>query len=143
MLAVDLLSGWGLVAALLAAFLLIAAAVREGGALVRWVRRRFFPQAQLDARVRKSASDRHVLDVENTGEVAVEQVEIELAPYVSGWTLVTDSLARYPIPRLEPSDKQSLPVIVVMNAPTSVELTLRGVVDDAPYERTRTVSLIT
>jgi hypothetical protein len=44
LLAVDLLSGWGLVASILGAFLLVAAAVREGRAFVGWVGRRFSPE---------------------------------------------------------------------------------------------------
>ena len=44
MVAVALLSGWGLVVAILTAFVLIAGATREGAALYRWMRRRFFPE---------------------------------------------------------------------------------------------------
>ena len=93
---------------------------------------------RLDARMRKTAKTSFVMDIENTGDVTVEEVEVELP----NWHLQTDGLARYPIPTLEPGDVQSAYVSISINSPASVEITLRGLAGGKPYERRQTVSVI-
>jgi hypothetical protein len=99
-------------------------------------------QPQLDARVRKTGKVSYVMDIENTGDVAVEQVEVDLPPEATNWQLLTDALASYPIRVLEPGDAQAVPVAVSMGPHASIEVTVRGLVDGVPYERRRTVSVI-
>lgn len=99
-------------------------------------------QPQLDARLRKTDKTSYVMDIENTGEVPIEQVEVVLPPEAFNWHLLTDGLASYPIRLLEPGDKQTAPVAVTMGPHASVEVTLRGLVAGKPYERRRTVSVI-
>ena len=83
-----------------------------------------------------------MIDIENAGEVPVEQVEVDMPPDASNWHLLTDDLASYPIPVLDPGDTQTAHVAVTMGEHASVEVTLRGLVAGEPYERRRTVSVI-
>lgn len=96
----------------------------------------------LDARVRKTSERDYVLDIENTGDTTIEQVEVEVPPGVGNWSLLTEALASYPIRALEPGDRESMPLVVTMGPHTSVEVTLRGRASGVPYERKRTVSII-
>jgi hypothetical protein len=97
---------------------------------------------QLDARMRKTDKTSYVMDIENTGEVPVEQVEVDMPSEAFNWHLLTDGLANYPIPVLEPGDTQTAYVSVTMGPHASIEVTLRGLVEGQPYERRRTVSVI-
>jgi hypothetical protein len=99
-------------------------------------------EAQLDARIRKAGDHSYVMDIENTGEVPVEQVEVDMPSEAFNWHLLTDGLANYPIPVLEPGDRQTAHVAVTMGPHASVEITLRGLVEGQPYERRRVVSVI-
>ncbi len=96
----------------------------------------------LDARVRKSGEHSEVVVVVNSGDVPISEVEVDPPQTDSGWTLLTDALATYPIPVLEPGDDVAIPVIVVMGAPVSIELSLSGRAEGVPYERRRTVSFL-
>ncbi len=99
-------------------------------------------QPQLELRVRKTGTAQHVLDITNTGDVLVEQVEVDLPPNVTNWQVLTEAFATYPIRVLAPGDTQTFPVAVAMGGPASVEAVVRGNVDGVPYERDRTISII-
>lgn len=99
-------------------------------------------QPQLDARVRKTGRTQFVLDIENTGDVPVEEVEVDLPPDARNWGMLTEALAAYPIRVLDPGDTQSVHLAVAMGGPASVEAVVRGRVDGVPYERPRTISVI-
>jgi uncharacterized membrane protein len=99
-------------------------------------------QPQLDARVRKTDRTQFVLDIENSGDIPIEEVEVDLPEEVGNWHLLTDALASYPIPVLDPGDSQSIHLAVTMGGPAAVEAVVRGRVDGVPYERSRTLSVI-
>jgi uncharacterized membrane protein len=92
--------------------------------------------------MRKTGKSSYVMDIENTGHVPVEQVEVDIPPEASNWHLLTDGLASYPIPVLDPGDRQTAHVAVSMGPHASVEVTLRGLAGGEPYERRQTVSVI-
>ncbi len=152
-LGLDFTSGYATTVYVVGGLLLLVAAAEKLWGWSRWVRQNVGSQTtpvtgsapgqpQLDARMRKTGKTSYVMDIENTGEVPVEQVEVDMPSEAFNWQLLTDGLASYPIPVLEPGDRQAAHVAVTMGPHASIEVTLRGLVDGDPYERRRTVSVI-
>jgi hypothetical protein len=122
----------------------LSAGVREIVAWVRSIRRWLRPQtqAELNARVTRREEDLHsVVMVENTGDVVVEHVEVELPPEGDSWRFIFGVLASYPIPSLDPGDRAAIMIAPNAGAPGAIEVVLRGQVRGRPYERRRTLSL--
>jgi hypothetical protein len=100
---------------------------------------------ELNARVRRRPEDASThLDtvvIENAGDTPIREVTIDLPPEAGGWNFLFDTLASYPIRELEPGGTVAIPIAVVINAPGSIEVLLRGRADGVPYQRRRTLSL--
>lgn len=97
-------------------------------------------RAVLNARVRASGGN-PLMDVVNQGDVPILEVSWELRDPQSAWVFLNNELPSYPVPRLDPGDIATVPVIVAEEMPSSVELWLRGKTEAGhDYERLRTIS---
>jgi len=100
------------------------------------------PQPELRARVYERAARSYSIEITNSGNVRIDEVECVLPDEATNWQLLTDALAAYPIKTLDPGESQAIPVVVTLGPAVSVELTLRGRAEAVPYERTQVVSIL-
>jgi hypothetical protein len=100
------------------------------------------PLAQLDARVVNRGNGQYSLEIQNTGQVDVEDVECLLPLDVPNWQLMIEVLPSYPIGVLEPHDALAIPLAVTMGGPAAIEVTLQGRrKNGVRYQRHRTLSV--
>ena len=97
------------------------------------------PNPELSAHVLQLGGNQRRFVIENTGDVRIEQVECELPGEATNWGLMTEVLAAWPLPALDPGQSQEIPLALAMG-PSSIEVTLRGRAEAVPYERTQAVS---
>jgi hypothetical protein len=91
-----------------------------------------------------SRADRSwALEIANTGEVAIYDVECVLPANAINWHLMAEVLPSYPIRVLEPEDRVRIHLVVTLGGPAAVDVTLRGRRGDdgSPYERGRMLTL--
>lgn len=98
-------------------------------------------QPRLNARVERAGND-YSLVVENEGAAPIQEVHWESGDDASNWSILIDVLPSYPLPLLEPGDAIRVPVATTMGGPASIEMTLRGRLQNGtPYQRCRTISI--
>jgi len=97
------------------------------------------PSPELSGHVLQLGGNERRFVIENTGDVRIEQVECELPGEATNWGLMTEVLAAWPLPALDPGQSQEIPLALAMGA-SLIEVTLRGRAEAVPYERKQVVS---
>lgn len=98
-------------------------------------------RAILNARIRQQGGS-HFLEISNEGDVPLFQIQWELSAPVDGWEFLTDVLQSYPVEEMDTEETISVPAVITLSGPPSVELILRARTSAGnDYERRRTISV--
>jgi predicted nucleotide-binding protein len=84
-------------------------------------------KAGLRAKLFNRGSGSYLLEVMNSGSVALRDVQWSIKESAPNWSILANALPRYPIPELPPREYVRLPVAVSMGGPSMVELHLTAV----------------
>jgi hypothetical protein len=99
-------------------------------------------EPKLDAKLRPKGSDgTYRIEVTNTGDVTVTDVELEIPEDVPNWHPLIEALVEYPISELEPGQSVNVPTAVTMGGPVAFKLKLTGMYEDVRYSWERPISI--